>query len=135
MKLSFLTFPQLILVLSANAQSVPAAFTQEELRDRASTYVDLIERKIPATLETGVKMAEFYGYVAGHMDSLIGNKKAEPQLIECMKTKSMREIALRAGIVIKTSKLNRTEPVQFSVTFAIFTACADPMWTANVPSK
>lgn len=132
------TFPyllQFIFVANVSAQSAPAAFTQEELRDRARNYVDFMEKKIPATLESGVKMGEFYGYVAGYMDSLIGSKKAEPRLIECMKTKSVREIVLRAGTVIRTSKLDRAEPVQFSVTFAIFTACTDEMWGKSAPSK
>jgi hypothetical protein len=125
--------PKLLLASAAAAaasiahSASPAAFTQEELRDQARTYVAVIERKESGSLESTIKMSRFYGYIMGYLDSASGQPNAERLFVECTK-KSPKEVALKAAKAILNSKLDRAEPVRISTMFAVGAACNDAFW-------
>ena len=113
---------------TGSAQSVPpAAFTQEELRDRARTYIAVVERKEQGTFESTLKMSQFYGYIMGYLDFASGQPSADQLLIQCTK-KSPKEITLKAAKALLSLKLDRTEQVRFTTTFAVGAACNNSFW-------
>lgn len=122
----------LICICTFSASSIaqsspPAAFSQEELRDQARTYVVVVEKKEQGSLESAIKMSQFYGYIMGYLDSASGQPTAERLLVECTK-KSPKEVALKAAKAILNSKLDRAESVRFTTTFAVGAACNDSFW-------
>jgi hypothetical protein len=112
---------------SYSQPDLPAAFTPEELRDQARTYVQVIEGKEPGSLEKTIKISQFYGYILGHLDAVTAKPTAEKIFIDCTK-KSPNEVTLKAAKAILNSKLDRSEPVRFTAIFAVAAACNDKFW-------
>lgn len=109
-------------------ESLPAAFTQEELRDQARIYVSVMDKKEQVNSESAIKMSQFYGYIMGYLDSKSGPPITNKLFTECTK-KSPKEVVLKAAKVIVDSKLDRTESVRSTATFAVLMACTDDVWT------
>lgn len=117
----------------AFSQDPVPSYTPEQLRENATSFLAVRERKQSLTAEIRIRAAEFKGYVAGALDARTGEfdrKGADPKLSECVRRKPVEVIAHRTAVGITSQPLNRSLPAPANLGISLYLACDDSMWTS-----
>jgi hypothetical protein len=133
MKSIALTLLLLAASYGAGAQSpaLPSSFSEDELVVQAQAFLKVADKKERLAAETALHAGEFLGYVAGYLDAKASGLGADLKLAQCVRGKSLAQVARRAATIVDETRAQRAGSARFEIAFAIATACRDDVWNGK----